>query len=148
MKSENERLLIEILTENYPGQWVNEHMGIEGRQYRFDAANIRHKVAIEIEGGIHPYWTTIRGKRVKVENGRHTRPNGYAEDCKKYNLAVINGWKILRYTSDQLRKTPWEMIRDLYTLIGAPTNKQAQLCLDGASTGAVQIQQRIYVDRK
>lgn len=143
MKGENERLLIEILNESYPGQWVEEHMGIDGRKYRFDAANIRHKVAIEIEGGTHPFWMTVRGKKVKVTYGRHTRPQGYEDDCKKYNLAQIEGWKVLRYTSDMLRKTPWQITSDVMQLIGAPTNGQAHLCFADVSSGVMQVQVKL-----
>jgi len=24
---------------------------------------------------------------------------GYSKDCEKYNLAILNGWKVLRYTA-------------------------------------------------
>jgi len=33
MKGENQRLLYKILNEAYPGQWVSEHKGIEGRNF-------------------------------------------------------------------------------------------------------------------
>ena len=39
------------------------------------------KVAVEIEGGT---WNA----------GRHTRlPRGFAQDCEKYNTAVVCGWR-------------------------------------------------------
>jgi very-short-patch-repair endonuclease len=59
------------------------------RRFRFDFAWPEHRVAVEIEGGT---W----------RNGRHTRGAGYARDCEKYNLAVVNGWRVLRYTSNML----------------------------------------------
>ncbi len=46
-------------------------------------------VAVEIEGGI---WT----------GGRHTRGKGYQGDMEKYNAAQLYGWKVLRYTPDQI----------------------------------------------
>lgn len=58
------------------------------RKWRFDYANIEHMVAIEIEGGA---WT----------NGRHTRGNGFINDMEKYNAAIMQGWRILRYTPQQ-----------------------------------------------
>ena len=67
----NERLLCDILNEAYPGQWVREYLGIEGRKFKFDVANPGKLVAIEIEGGIYTY-------------GRHNRPLGYINDKEPY----------------------------------------------------------------
>jgi len=60
-------------------------------KYRFDYAIPEIKVAFEIEGGIY-----IRG--------RHNNPVGYTEDCIKYNLATFLGWKVYRFTTEQVRK--------------------------------------------
>ncbi len=60
------------------------------RRYRFDFAWPHERLAVEVEGGIH-----IRG--------RHTRPAGYAADCAKYNLAVLCGWRVLRFTGEMVR---------------------------------------------
>lgn len=49
----------------------------------------RLKLAVEIEGGTWKY-------------GRHNRPQGYADDCVKYNLAILHGWRVLRYTTDHV----------------------------------------------
>jgi hypothetical protein len=46
-------------------------------------------LAVEIEGG-----TWIKG--------RHTTGSGFAADCAKYNRAVILGWRVLRYTADDV----------------------------------------------
>lgn len=56
------------------------------RKWRFDFAHLTSKVAIEVEGGI---WS----------QGRHTRGSGYMADCKKYNAAIIEGWRVFRITS-------------------------------------------------
>lgn len=56
------------------------------RRYRFDWAIPDLKLAIEYEG-------------LNSEKSRHTTKEGYTGDCEKYNLAVINGWKVLRYTA-------------------------------------------------
>jgi hypothetical protein len=45
---------------------------------------------IEIEGGA---WT----------RGRHTRGNGFIEDLSKYNHASALGYKLFRFTPDQVR---------------------------------------------
>lgn len=118
MNGENERLLYEILNEQYPGQWQNEFKVIEGRKFRFDCANPTLKIAIEIEGGL---WLT----------GRHNRPLGMIQDMEKYNLAVVEGWKVLRYAPETIRKTPWKLIADVRKLCGASDESQQTLSLDG-----------------
>jgi len=130
MKGENERLLYEILNEAYPSQWVNEHKGIEGRKFRFDAANPTLKIAVEIEGGL---WIT----------GRHNRPIGMKQDMDKYNLAVLEGWKVLRYSPETLKKTPWKIIKDVRMLCGSNPEGQKMLCFDDASTGVMQMQTKL-----
>jgi len=58
------------------------------RRWRFDFA-LEHKVAIEVEGGI---WS----------GGRHTRGAGFTADCRKYNQAIIDGWKLFRVTEEMI----------------------------------------------
>lgn len=72
------------------------------RKWRFDYAIPEIKIAIECEGGI---WT----------RGRHTRGKGYKADMEKYNAAVELGWKLLRFTPDELLKI--ETIDKLKTII-------------------------------
>lgn len=61
------------------------------RRWKFDFADPKNKIAVELEGGI---WT----------NGRHTRGKGFKADTEKYNEAVKLGWKVLRYCGiDQMR---------------------------------------------
>lgn len=60
-------------------------------QYRFDYALPDIMVAFEIEGGIYI-------------QGRHTNPIGYTEDCIKYNLATFLGWKVYRFTTEQVKR--------------------------------------------
>lgn len=72
------------------------------RRWRFDYAIIDLKIAIEIEGGAY-------------SGGRHVRGKGYIADMEKYNRATIEGWRVLRYTPQQID----DIIRD----IGDLTNK-------------------------
>ena len=55
------------------------------RAWRFDFAIRRYMLDIEVEGGIHAI-------------GRHQRPDGFSEDCRKYNSAALAGWRVLRFT--------------------------------------------------
>ena len=63
------------------------------RLFRFDFAWPELKVAVEIEGGLY-------GK------SRHTTVGGFNKDCEKYNLAVENGWRVLRFTEKMLKNDP------------------------------------------
>lgn len=72
-----------------------EYRFIKDRRFRFDIAIPDHKIAIEFEGGV-------------FNQGRHTRSTGYINDTKKYNLATMHGWKLLRYTTDITKELNWE----------------------------------------
>lgn len=66
------------------------------RRWRFDMAILEHRIAIEIEGGS---WI----------QGRHTRGKGYQGDLEKYNQAQLLGWKVFRYTPQQLNECVADM---------------------------------------
>lgn len=56
------------------------------RRWRFDFAWPQFKLAVELEGGT-------------LSRGRHVRPQGFQNDCEKYNKATLLGWQVLRFTS-------------------------------------------------
>ena len=60
------------------------------RRWRFDFAFLDQKIAVECEGGI---WSS----------GRHVRGSGFQKDLEKYNRANLDGWCLLRYTSDMIK---------------------------------------------
>lgn len=57
------------------------------RRWRFDLAWVDKKLAIECHGGTYA-------------QGRHTRGDGFYKDRCKMNTAVVQGWRVLEYTSD------------------------------------------------
>lgn len=63
-----------------------------GRQWRFDIAWPERKVAVEYEGN-----TWVAG------GSRHNTGIGYRLDVEKYNAAAVQGWCVIRVTSDMLR---------------------------------------------
>lgn len=69
---------------------VSEYRFAPPRLWRFDFAWVDLKIAVEIEGGI---WS----------HGRHTRGSGFAKDMEKYNTATKLGWKVFRFTPQQLK---------------------------------------------
>lgn len=74
------------------------------RKFKFDVALPAQKVAIELEGG------TLNG-------GRHVRPQGYENDCIKYNLAAERGWIVLRFTSRMVKRDPHKMIAQIVRVL-------------------------------
>lgn len=58
------------------------------RKWRFDFL-LPNKIAIECEGGT---WS----------GGRHTRGKAFQEDCLKYGEAAILGYRVMRFTTDQI----------------------------------------------
>ncbi|WP_353627563.1 hypothetical protein ABNQ24_12415 [Ralstonia pseudosolanacearum] len=67
-----------------------EHRFAPPRRWKFDFANPALMVALEVEGG---HWV----------NGRHSRGSGFQADCIKYSTAAVMGWRVLRFTTDQVK---------------------------------------------
>ena len=67
-------------------EYVEELQFHDVRQFRFDWAIPQWKLAIEYEG-------------LMSKKSGHTTIGGYTKDCIKYNLAQLEGWKVLRYTA-------------------------------------------------
>lgn len=62
-----------------------------GRKWRFDFAWDDYMLAAEVEGGT---WN----------GGRHTTGAGFERDAEKYNQAVLDGWRVLRFTGGQVKR--------------------------------------------
>lgn len=91
--TEMELILNEISNYDYH----KEFKFLDNRKFRFDyvyllSESLIKGVAVEFEGGV---WS----------NGRHIRPLGFIKDCEKYNLAAVNGYVVLRFTSECLKNT-------------------------------------------
>ncbi len=78
--------LIEIELKSKGIKFETEYRFDKVRRFRFDIAILEYKIAIEYEG-------------VFSKKSRHTSVTGYSKDCEKYNLAAVNGWRVLRYTA-------------------------------------------------
>jgi very-short-patch-repair endonuclease len=59
------------------------------RRWRLDLGYRAQRIGVEIMGGTYSH-------------GRHVRGVGYREDCEKSNEALVLGWRILRFTGDQV----------------------------------------------
>ncbi len=69
---------------------VREYPFAAPRKYRADFCYPEHRLLIEVEGGVY-------------SDGRHTRGTGYTEDARKYNLAILLGFRVLRFTGEMVR---------------------------------------------
>lgn len=100
MSKAEEELAFQLNATGIDG-FVREYRFHDVRRWRFDFAWPSRKVAVEVEGG------TFTG-------GRHTRGLGFRKDCEKYNTALLDGWKVLRFPAEQISSgEPLEMIEAL-----------------------------------
>jgi very-short-patch-repair endonuclease len=85
-----ESLAVHLSAHKIPFQ--REYRFCPDRKWRFDfmLGVPNQKFAIECEGGT---W----GK------SRHTSGKGYIADIEKYNTAALMGFKVLRFTTEQIR---------------------------------------------
>ena len=89
MSSNGERALLqEIHWLKLPAP-VTEYRFSLQRRWRFDMAWPELLLACEVEGGTYA-------------GGRHSRGQGFQNDCEKYNEALVQGWRVLRVTPDQI----------------------------------------------
>jgi very-short-patch-repair endonuclease len=91
-KSKLEGKVQEILDEiqNKPPVWKEFRFNPE-RRWRADFAIPDISLLIECEGGT---WV----------KGAHTRGAHFSSDAEKYNWAALNGWIVLRFSSDMIAK--------------------------------------------
>lgn len=86
-----ERLMeFQILTAGLPKP-AREHQFFSDRQWRFDFAFPSILLALEVEGGS---W---------MAKGGHTTGKGFEEDCEKYSVAAVLGWRVIRATGKQVK---------------------------------------------
>jgi very-short-patch-repair endonuclease len=85
MSDLEETLLLMIRIAGVPVP-EREYRFLATRKWRFDFAYPAQKIGIEVEGGT---WS----------GGRHTRGVGFEQDCRKYNQATQDGWKVYRFTN-------------------------------------------------
>ena len=73
------------------------------RKWRADFHIVGKMILVEVEGGI---WS----------NGRHTRGKGYIGDMEKYNAAVVMGYQVLRFSTDQVKSGL--AVQQIETMVG------------------------------
>jgi very-short-patch-repair endonuclease len=104
----NPELIIEAIIKENGLTFKKEVRFHDTRKWRFDyqiidTNNDSLKLALEIDGAA-------------FSRGRHTRGTGFSEDHIKFNQAVLLGWKVLRYTTNQIKDNPKMLDSDIKTL--------------------------------
>lgn len=100
-------------------KFIREYKFLPDRNFRFDFVllPLERKIAIEYEGG-----SFGGGKPCPVckrqSGGRHNSVRGFINDVVKYRLACINGWRVLRYTEQDIENNKAYLIpEDLIKMI-------------------------------
>jgi very-short-patch-repair endonuclease len=83
-------------------------------KWRFDFAWPCLKIAVEIDGGTYI-------------GGAHVRGKGYERDCKKNNLAQVEGWVVLRADRNMVNKGIGQFIQVVRRMIIKRTNLRTQM---------------------
>lgn len=89
MSELEDTLVFQIKAVNLPTP-AREHKFHKTRRWRFDLAWPDKMLAVEAEGGV---WS----------GGRHGTGVGFTADCEKYSEAVLLGWRVMRFTGDQIK---------------------------------------------
>jgi len=83
--------LLEVHLKELPGcTWVSEYRFCPQRRWRADFAEVERRILVEVDGGLY-------------SGGRHLRPKGYQGDMDKLNEATRLGWRVLRFSTDDVR---------------------------------------------
>ena len=85
-----ETLAMQLKAAGLMPRCTREYVFAPPRKFRFDFAFLHAMLAIECEGGS---WVT----------GAHGRGAHFESDCEKYDLAVLRGWRVLRYTMAMIK---------------------------------------------
>ena len=88
--------------QKYP--MVREYRFHPTRRFRFDCCWPPQKVVAELEGGL---WVM----------SRHRTGTGYQRDMVKYNLATSMGFRVLRYSANDLDLSPIQTIQQVICLL-------------------------------
>lgn len=89
MTSNGERSMLTQLEWTHLPVPETEYRFYAERRWRFDMAWPADKLALEIEGGT---WIA----------GAHNRGRHFESDAEKYNEATLQGWRVLRVTTDMV----------------------------------------------
>lgn len=90
-RSHGEQLIESFLIESNQKGWIREHEFHPQRKWRFDFANPKLGLAIEVEGGSYT-------------RGKHSHGKRFEDDLIKYEQALLLGWQVYRVTPRMIKK--------------------------------------------
>jgi len=99
-----------ILVRNNLLTYHREHMfhvpnpGEKQRRWRMDFAWVDEKLGLEVDGGA-------------FSRGRHVRGAGFEKDAEKGNMAVEQGWRVLHYTPQMIRRDPEGVVATIWACL-------------------------------
>lgn len=88
--SQLELMLLTRLRRDGLPEPARQHPCIPGRKFAFDFAWPSHRLAVEVQGGVH----------IK---GAHSTGTGIERDCLKLSLAAAVGWRVLPISAAMIR---------------------------------------------
>lgn len=68
---------------------VEQYQFCPSRKWRADFCWPGERLIVEVDGGVYT-------------QGRHTRGDGYERDCEKLAMAVVLGYRVMRFTTGQV----------------------------------------------
>lgn len=99
--SQAEEELVRLLIEaGISGFAVNYPLAVAGREYRIDVAFPEQRVAVEVDG-----------------RAFHTDHRSFQRDRTRQNDLVAAGWRVLRFTWEDLTRRPEQVLADISRFI-------------------------------
>lgn len=80
--------------------WKRQYKYVPGRKFQADFAFPVQKLIVEVDGGIY----TRRA---------HGSVGGIIADMRRTNIAAINGWRVMRFRPDEIRKEPDSIVEQI-----------------------------------
>ena len=78
---------------------VREFKFLKNRKFRFDLCWPELMLAVEVDGGQYSCYG----------GGAHNKPKDY----EKLNLATLEGWRVLRFQTEKLKKDPYTIVKTI-----------------------------------
>jgi very-short-patch-repair endonuclease len=82
-------LEVQLQLAGLPAPLLDDFEHNPERKWRWDIAFPEQRLLVDVSGG---NW----------KEGKHVRGKGYEADCAKWNDAVIHGYRVLIFTTDQV----------------------------------------------
>jgi len=115
---------------------VPNHKFDKKRRWQIDRAWPDVKVGVELEGGAHGRMVIchscnqpVRARKadgtpgkVVMVSGWHAHPNRFIGDKEKYNALTVAGWKLLRFTNDDVIADPFSMVETIRAVLESRIN--------------------------